>query len=182
MSLTARAIFLAVLAAACLTACDDAPAPGEPAAPAAVKPAAPGAALPAQMVAAVSSGKTATAISVHFTLGALPLVGKPLPVDIAVVPHQPFNSVHAFFEAPDALALATGERLEQIEDVKAESIVPHKLLLNPREEGVFLISAAVETEDDEGTITRIYSIPVIVNAPAPAEKPAAAAPTAGPAG
>jgi hypothetical protein len=98
-------------------------------------------------------------------------VGKSLPVTIAVVSHQPFTSVHASFESPDSIALVTGQRLEQVKDVKAETVLSHKLLLQPQQEGVFLVTAAVETEGEEGTVTRIYSIPLIVHGVAPAPAP-----------
>ena len=110
----------------------------------------------------------------HFALQASPSVGKPLPVEIAIVAHQPFASIHALFESPDAIPMSTGHRFEQQKDVKAETVLSHKLLLQPSEEGVFLVTAAVETEGDEGSVTRIYSIPIIVHAPttaAPATKP-----------
>ena len=182
MSPIARAVFLAALAGAALAACDYARRPKESTRPASsAKPAAPEAVLPAQMVAAVSSGKTASSVSVHFALQAVPAVGQPLPVDIAIVPHEAFNSVHAIFEAPEALALTTGKRLEKVDDAKPESVVTHKLLLHPAQEGVFIVTAAVDTETDEGSVTRIYSIPVIVNAPIPA-KPTVGTPAASPSG
>lgn len=185
MALRARALVVAAVACAVAAACDDAPTKPASQAPAATvtKPKSNEASLPSNMVAAVSSGKTATVIGVHFALGAAPAVGQSLPVSIAVVPHTSFSSVQASFEAPDAVILATGELIEPLKDVKPESIISHTLVLQPRQEGVFLVTAAVETEGEEGTVTRIYSIPLIVN-PAPAVKPAApaAAPPPAPAG
>jgi hypothetical protein len=178
-----RAMVFAVLACCAMAACDD--APPKPAADASggatAKPKSNLAVLPPDMVAAVSAGKSASMISVHFALEAVPAVGKPLPVAIAVVAHRPFTSVHASFESPDAVILATGERIEPVKDVKAESVLSHKLLLQPKQEGVFLVTAAVETEGEEGTVTRIYSIPLIVHGSTPAAKPAAPAPQAAPA-
>jgi hypothetical protein len=52
------------------------------------------------------------------------------------------------------------------------------VVVQPSQEGVFLIPAAVESESEEGTVTRLYSIPVIVYGTLPAKKPAAAAPPA----
>jgi hypothetical protein len=177
---------LAVLACACVAACGDnaAPKPAGDAAPAAAaKPRSNPAALPPNMVAAVSAGKTAAMISVHFAVEDVPAVGKPLPVAIAVVPHDSFTSVHASFEAPDSMILATGDKLDPVKDVKPETVLSHKLVLQPKQEGVFLVTAAVETEGVEGTVTRIYSIPLIVNPPREAPKPVQAqAPAPAPAG
>jgi hypothetical protein len=170
-----------LLACAAVAACGDAPAPKTATDAASAKPASKEAQLPANMVAAVSAGKSASMIGLHFALEATPAVGKSLPVAIAIVPHKPFTSVRALFEAPNTLFLATGEHLEPQKDVKPESVLAHKLLLQPRQEGVFLITAAVETEGEDGTVTRIYSIPVIVH-PAPgAAKPATTAETPAPA-
>jgi hypothetical protein len=61
-------------------------------------------------------------------------------------------------------------------------VLKHKLVLQPTQEGVFLVTAAVDTEGADGVVTRIYSIPVIVHpagAPAkPADNPSPA-PSAG---
>jgi hypothetical protein len=179
--LAIRGLALALFAAAGLYGCDDAPpakAPAEASGPA--KPVNTDAVLPAKFVAAVSAGKTATALSVHFSLEAPPAVGKPLPVEIAIVPHRPFASVRALFETPEALSMPAGNRFEEQKDVKSEVVLTHRMQLRPSQEGVFLITAAVETEGEEGSVTRIYSIPVIVHAApgAPAAAPAPAAPPA----
>lgn len=185
MPFKARGVMLAVLACGAVAACGD-KAPPKPAANAnpgaAAKPKNNLADLPANMVSAVSVGKTADRISVHFAVEELPAVGKPFPVAIAVVPHSPFASVHASFAAPDSIVLATGEKLDEVKDVKPETVLSHKLVLQPRQEGVFLVTAVVETEGEEGTVTRVYSIPLIVNPPRPAPKPATAQTTPAPAG
>ncbi|HUQ11133.1 MAG TPA: hypothetical protein VM146_12530 [Steroidobacteraceae bacterium] len=177
---------LAVLACALVAGCGDKPAPkpaadAGPAVPA--KPKTDLAVLPHDMVAAVSAGKTAAMISVHFAVEDVPMVGKPLPVAIAVVSHSPFASVHATFDVPDSMILATGESLDVVKDVKSETVLSHKLVLQPKQEGVFLVTAIVETEGDEGMITRVYSIPLIVNPPGQAPRPVQAqTPTPAPAG
>jgi hypothetical protein len=178
MSLTARAVMIAVLACTLVAACEDKPASeapsGSTAAPS--KPAAAEAKLPPQMVAAVSAGRSASIIDVHFALKMAPAVGKPLIIDIAVVPHEAFDSVGVMFEAPEALAMGAGSRIAPREDVKAESILEHQLQVQPSEEGVFLITAAVETHSEEGNVIRIFHIPVIVNAVTPAPSSSAPAP------
>jgi hypothetical protein len=129
-------------------------------------PAKPVSQLPPDMVAAVSSARNTSVVSVHFVLNGTPTVSKALPVDIAIVPHEPVSSLIAHFEARDGLALATGNVLERQADPKAEAVIKHQLVLLPAKEGVFVVSAVVETESSAGTVTRIYSIPVIVGAPA----------------
>jgi len=170
---------IACAAGILLAACDDAPTAGSPGAAQGAskltKPA--GADLQPEMVAAVSSIKNISVVSVHFVLNGAPTVNKALPVDIAIVPHQSVSSLMVHFEARDGLALATGNVIERSTDPTPEKIIKHQLVLMPGREGVFMVTAIVETESSEGTISRIFSIPVIVSpsAPAPAD-PAQASP------
>jgi hypothetical protein len=134
--------------------------------------------LPAEMVSAVSAGRNSTVISVHFALGSTPVVNQPLPVEIAVVPHEVFTLVRAHFEGHQELALATGNVLEPKSDPAPEKPIKHQLVLLPVKEGLFMVTAIVETEGADGTVTRVFSIPVIVAPPASAAPavPATAAP------
>jgi len=132
------------------------------------QPTKPASQVPPEMVAAVSSARNSNVVSVHFVLNGTPTVSKALPVDIAIVPHVPVSALIAHFEAHDGLALATGNVLERQSEPKPEALIKHQLVLLPSKEGVFMVTAVVETESTEGTVSRIFSIPVIVGAPAPA--------------
>jgi hypothetical protein len=162
---TARALPAIV---ACLLACgcDDAPpATQTPAAETSARPDRKVASLPANMVSAVSASKSSLLLSVHFSLGSQPTVGQPLPVEIAVVPHRPFASLRVHFDTLDGLKLSSGAELPLQLDVSAEKPLTHRLVIEPQSEGLYMVSAAVETTSEEGNIVRIYSIPVIVSAP-----------------
>jgi hypothetical protein len=162
-----------------LAACDDAPT--EQPTQSATKPVkSPELALPPEFVAAVSAGRNSSVISVHFVLRNSPTVNQALPVDIAIVPHQLFTSVRAHFDSRDGLIVATGNELTTQTDPKPEKPIEHELVLMPDKDGVFMVSAIVETEGLDGTISRVFSIPVIVAPPAVAA-PAAAAPADPPA-
>lgn len=180
-----RLLFAALACGALLSACDDAPpAPTTGGPSAARKPAASKiAGLPPEMVSAVSAGRNATVVSVHFALRDTPAVNEALPMDIAIVPHQEFTSLRAHFEGRDGVALTTGENLEPLSNAASEKPIMHQLTLLPSREGVFILTASVETEGVEGNVTRIFSIPIIV-APvqaAPPPPPPAAAATSAPA-
>ena len=118
--------------------------------------------LPPEFVAAVSAGGNSSVISVHFVLRNAPTVSKALPVDIAIVPHQTFTSVRAHFDSRDGLAVATGNQLDSKANPKPEKPIKHELVLMPARDGVFMVSAVIETEGVDGTISRVFSIPVIV--------------------
>ena len=130
------------------------------------------------MVAAVSAGKSATVVGVYFTLGAAPTVGTALPIDIAILPHLDFSSLRARFDSPGAgLTLVSGDNLAPFADLKAEKAIEYKLVFMPQKPGVFMVTANVETVGSEGTVSRIFSIPVIV-APAGGSEPAPETPPA----
>ena len=176
-----RFLSAAVICSGMLAACDDAPAPLDPTATAnKVASKAPKVAgLAPEMVAAVSAGKTASVISVHFALGAAPMVNKALPVDIAIVPHRDFTAVHAHFESHDGLALTSGDEFGPQAGAPAEKPIKHQLVLLPGRDGVCMVTAIVETEGEEGTVTRVFSIPVIVAPVSAAAPPANTAPAKG---
>ena len=169
MILTGRVVLIALLASAALTACDDAPPPssGTPGSPVAKAPKS-GDSLPPPMVAAVSSGKSSSSISVHFELGATPAVGMAVPVKVAIVPHRNYKLVRANFTTPEGLQISDGRRYEMLRDVEAEQILQHQIMIQPTRDGIYLISVGLETDGDEGNITRSFSIPVIVQAGPPA--------------
>ena len=127
------------------------------------------------MVATVSSGTTSAAIGVHFELGATPSVGMALPVKVAIVPHRKFKFVRAIFTAQEGIDVADGRRYEMLRDVEAEQILQHQVMIQPSRDGLYLISVGLETDGDEGNITRSYSIPIIVQANAAPAAPAAPA-------
>ncbi|HEY6124424.1 MAG TPA: hypothetical protein VIV63_07215, partial [Steroidobacteraceae bacterium] len=91
-----------------------------------------------------------------------------LPVEVALVPHQKFTMLRVHFETHEGLTIATGDTYGPVTDVSSEKPLTHPLVLLPSKEGMFMVTVAVETEGDEGNITRIFSIPVIVSASAAA--------------
>ena len=101
-------------------------------------------------------------------------------MEIAITPHEVFATLSAHFESQDGLTLMSGDHLAVRKDPGAESVIKHQLSLMPARAGVFIITASVETEGAEGTVTRVFSIPVIV-AMTPAPEPAAPASPASPA-
>jgi len=165
-----------VLLAACGNSTEDAPAPTTtaPAATAAPKPAK--AKLAEQMVAAVSQGKNANAVGVHFILGAAPTVNQDLPVEIAIVPHEKFVSLRMSLAGQEGITIVSGDAFGPKTEVEPEKAFTHEVVLHPTSEGVFTISATVETEGSEGAVSRDYSIPVIVTPQAAAASPQSPAP------
>ncbi|HYJ42066.1 MAG TPA: hypothetical protein VEW08_14830 [Steroidobacteraceae bacterium] len=168
-----RAAFAALICACVLVACDDAPPEPQQGAPVVKKPDPPPkeASISKDMVAAVSGGKSASVISVHFALREPPTVNKALAVDVAIVPHRDFTSVSAHFDSQDGLTTTSGDFFGPKSDIDSETPLSHQLVLLPTREGMFMVTSSVDTVGVEGNITRIFSIPIIVAAaaaPAPA--------------
>lgn len=169
-----QSVLFAALVAVALCACGDPPAePSSSQSGAARADGQKGEALPPQMVSAVSASKSALVVGVHFALEGQPQVGKPLSVDIAIVPHRPFATLTARFDGQEGLTVSSGVNMPASRDLKTEQILKHKIELLPDREGLFMVTASVDTESDEGNITRVYSIPVIVSGPTAAQTPEA---------
>ena len=101
------------------------------------------------MVAAVSAGRTANVISVHFALRAPPTVNQALPVDIAIVPHQEFSSLSAHFEGQDGLTTDLRRRISGPRPTsKAKRHCRISWCCCPTREGMFMMTASVETDSD----------------------------------
>jgi hypothetical protein len=159
-----RAAIAALVSVGALNACDDAPPEPQKSAPVVNKidPPPKVANLSKDMVAAVSAGKAANVISVHFALRAPPTVNTPLPVEVAIVPHRSFSSIRAHFDSQDGLPATAGENFGPRTDVETETALIHQLVLLPSKEGMFMVTSSVDTEGEDGNVTRIFSIPIIV--------------------
>jgi hypothetical protein len=175
----ARAL-IACVCAVLLAACGDGAQQQPTAAPKTPQAASKAAGLPPEMVAAVSAGKAATRISVHFALRGVPTIDQPLPVDIAIVPHVPFESVRVSFEARDGIKLTDAADVGPLTDVASEKPIKHRVSLLPLQEGMYMFTATVHTEGTEGSFTRVFSIPVVVPSGSAAAAPAAPAAPAPP--
>jgi hypothetical protein len=168
---------VALLACVPLAACDDsAPEKGAKSTTTAPKKRT----VADDMVAAVSAGKAATAVNVYFTLGNAPTIDTALPVDVAVLPHLDFTSLQARFSTQgDGLLVVSGDVIQPVADARAETPLEHKLVLMPKKEGVYMVTVILDTEGSDGSVSRIFSIPVIVTPPGGAA-PAAPVPPAAP--
>jgi hypothetical protein len=175
-----RVAFAALACICVLAACDDAPSGPEQTVPVANKNEPPPkvANLAKDMVAAVSAGKAANVISLHFALRSPPTVNTPLPVEVAIVPHRNFSSIRVHFEDQDGLSAAAGNNFGPVSDPDTETALSHQLVLLPSKAGLYMVTSSVETDGEDGNVTRIFSIPIIV---APAGGTPAAAPVAQPA-
>ena len=175
----ARTLLLAMLASCTLlSACGDSTPAGGAKAPAAstARKAPKAVDLGAQMVAAVAPGPSTDTVGVHFALTKAPVLNEALPLDIAIVPHRQFASLSVHFFSQDGLTLVSGDALGPVLEAKVENPIRHQLVVMPVREGLYMINATVETSGADGSVSRVFSILVVVepsvpSAPAPAAAP-----------
>jgi hypothetical protein len=166
-----RDLVVGAIFAALLTACGDDPgsaAPGAPA-PAAAKPATPATGVEDAtrgMVSGVAAGRAENApIDLKFDLKARPEVGKPVTIDIALLPKVASPVMNVTYLATEGLAVETSTLPSRYERVQPGSVYRHQATVVPRADGVFALSAIVMVQTDAGDVTRTFSIPVVVGAP-----------------
>jgi hypothetical protein len=118
----------------------------------------------AEMVNAVPAGKPAGGYNLKFSLKERPTAGQPLEIEIAVTPAAATERIQVVFRGNDGLELRSGGSMPPVE--KPDSSVPlhHTLIVVPKSEGIFSVSAVVLSESADGSVSRAYSIPVIVGA------------------
>jgi hypothetical protein len=123
----------------------------------------PGNRPPADMVTAVSAGKAGPPIALKFELRQPPKAGEALDVDIAVLPDAPaINRIYGRFQATEGLDLVDGGQLGQVDKPAAGSIIRHVVRVLPKQDGIYTLTATVSVDQGDDSMTRVFSIPVIV--------------------
>jgi hypothetical protein len=132
----------------------------------------------ADMVSAVTSAKQSAPVELKFLIKRRPEVGKPIDVQIAVLPVSVLTRIAANFQAGPGLELRSGGAMPAIEKPAAGVPLAHRLIVIPQRDGIFFISAVVQADSVEQSLTRTFSIPIIAGqgqAPTPVsseERPA----------
>ncbi len=94
-------------------------------------------------------------------------------MDIAVLLEDPtIHRFYAQFQGGEGLSVADGGELVQVDKLAAGSVIRHVVRVVPKEDGIFALSATVAMDLANDSLTRTFSIPVIVGdgMPEPAAK------------
>jgi hypothetical protein len=137
------------------------------------KKADPGVRAPEDMVAAVSASKSGPPVELKFELRERPEAGQPLDVDIAVLPDAPaISRIYAKFQGGEGFSVVDGSELSDVEKPAMGSVIRHVVRVVPKQDGIFALSATVAVDAGNDSLTRTFSIPVIVGegVPQPASK------------
>jgi hypothetical protein len=118
---------------------------------------------PADMVAGVTPGKAGPPVELKFELREPPQAGQLLDVDIAVLPDAPqIDRIYAKFQAGAGLDLIEGGELATVDKPASGTVIRHVVRVLPKQDGIFTVSATVSVDSVNDSISRTYSIPVIV--------------------
>lgn len=156
-----NACLVAMLAAAVVGACSRAPDESRPATPAQA-PAARAAQLPPDMVSAVSGSKASSAVDLKFLLRSRPEPGRPLDIDLAVIPKDSQANIRLIVQNTDGFEITAGQQVSIPKGVEQGVAVVHRLTVVPARDGVFSLSAVALVDTDKTSVTRTFAIPVIV--------------------
>jgi hypothetical protein len=125
------------------------------------------------MVTAVSASKAGPPVELKFELLERPEAGQPLDVDIALLPDAPtISRLYAKFQAGEGISVVEGDELSQVDKPAAGAVIRHQVRVIPKQDGIFTLSAIVSVDLANDSLTRTFSIPVIVGegVPEPAAK------------
>ena len=120
------------------------------------------------MVEASTQGKSQTPVGLKFDLLRRPVRGEPLEIAIALLPGEPADPATVEVSAPDGLQLLAGDNEFEFASVEPAQVYRRSIRVTPTAEGVFLLTLTVNLKHDQSADTRVFSLPLIVGAPAPA--------------
>lgn len=154
-----------LVALAMLSACgskNEEPAAQPPPKPAAAKPQPVAADIDPvdKMPRAVGNGKPGAAADIKYDFAARPEVGKPVELQVALIPSAGVDSMEATFTGMDGITLA-GDLTLTVNKAKAGEAFKHSISVLADRAGVYYITAVVSTQISGVTLSRTYSIPFV---------------------
>jgi hypothetical protein len=96
-------------------------------------------------------------------LAQRPKVGQALEINLALLPQIDARTATIQVAAVDGFTLADGAGQFEIPSIVAGEVYRHTLNVLPTAEGVFVMGVTLQLKNDDGTETRAFSIPVIVD-------------------
>jgi hypothetical protein len=119
-------------------------------------------ALERDTVAAVSSAGAAPPIGLRFRLDTKPVVGMPAQLVLSLIPSPgvEINHIHAALQGGDDVQLQS-PRTFDIEKPAGGVPIQQGVTVVPQRNGVLSVSATLDVDYDNGSLTRTYVIPLI---------------------
>ena len=126
----------------------------------------------ANMAQAVSSGKPGAAVQLRYDILGKPQVGVPVEIELALVPQVDAESMSVHIGGMDGLVLS-GNLDPSSEAPKYQEPAKFRFTATPAQEGVFYATVTANLVHKGATMSRTFSIPLVVGAAA-AQKPSVA--------
>jgi hypothetical protein len=127
------------------------------------------------MVAAFSgTGSQAGLVDLRFKLLSRPAVGKPVEIELELIPTVELERLFARFQAADGLQIVAGAESEHFDHPVKGTPVKHKLTVSAASDGIFYLTAVVLADSETQSIARTFFVPLIAGQGL-AELPAASA-------
>jgi translocon-associated protein (TRAP) beta subunit len=123
------------------------------------------------MVAAVSSSKAPGNVELRFNIPERPLVGQRTEIQLSLVPTVELERLVARFQVPEGLELVSGAETPRIDRPPPGNEISHTLVVIPKADGIFNITAVVLTDTPTDSVSRAFSIPLIAGAGFPEAPP-----------
>lgn len=151
-----------LLTVACVGACDRSPEPASPAAASRAAPVPRETRLSPDMVSAVSGSKGNVSVDLKFALTSRPEPGKPLDIDMAVIPTDATATIRVIVQNTDGLEITAGQEMRVPAGAEPGVALSHRVTVVPERDGVFSLSAVALIDTDKSSVTRTFAIPIIV--------------------
>ncbi len=128
----------------------------------------------AKMARAVTVGKSNVQIELKYDIAAKPMAGRPVQIELALVPAQGADSMSVTLAPSPGLTLSA-DALPDVEPVKAATPYSGQLTAKADKAEVFFITITTTLYTAGTSSVRTFAIPLILSDPnAPAAAPAAA--------
>jgi len=125
----------------------------------------------AGMVSAASPPRSAEIAELKFDIAARPEAGKPLEVQLALLPLTEAPSASLELSGSDGLTLPADQAVVNFNDIGRTHVYRSRVSVTPAAEGIYFLTAVVAFKNPDFTDTRSFTVPIIVAAAGTAPPP-----------
>ncbi|KPK38326.1 MAG: hypothetical protein AMJ69_08760 [Gammaproteobacteria bacterium SG8_47] len=104
------------------------------------------------------------ALRIHYSLKEKPMIGRAVEVEFEYYPAQDASSLQLGYITSEGLELNPGDAATQLDAVKANRKLVHRVAITPREEGVFTLTVFAVLGQGENQIARSRAVTIAVGA------------------
>jgi hypothetical protein len=118
---------------------------------------------PEDMVAAVSAGKGGPPVGLRFAVRSSPEAGQPVDVDLAILPNAvAIDHLEGKVQGGENVSVVEGAEIAAVEKPSQGTVIRHVIRLLPKQDGISIVTVAINVDLGNDSITRTFTIPVIV--------------------